>query len=605
MNNIRRFVRYFFPYKLRIFWGLVATALMGFSDTLLAVSIGLFFDALTKIQNQVRTGQEFFLRQDVEKGGIHFFTINLQSQDDVTRFIIYFAVAVILLVVFKVIFVYLREYLMNSTSNKFLMRIRQEIFDRIVLLPMRFFDRERTGNIVARISNDVMQLENSMTSMVQFTQNLIYTVVYVTAMFFTSWQLSLLSLMVFPFAGVIIKFFGDRIRRVSHDISVNVADITSFLTEKINSIKIVKAFNRENFERENFEERSRRNYDYSIKIVRLVALLKPFNEIFSTSGMAFIILFCSWQISTGSMTIGTFITFIGLVVMAYKPLKALGDSNVVFQKAMASAGRIYELLDEEPEFDTAVTEKPAIEQIQGNVEFRNVSFSYDSRKYVLHDVSFRAESGKTVALVGPSGGGKTTIVNLIPRFYTIQEGHILIDGFDINCIPLSNLRRFIAMVPQETILFSATIKDNIRYGRLDATDTEIEEAARIANAHEFIMKMENTYDTEVGERGVQLSGGQRQRIAIARAVLSDPRILLLDEATSALDTESEILVQEALNKLMKGRTSIVIAHRLSTILNADKILVIDRGRILETGNHESLLKKKGLYSQLYKTQFQS
>jgi subfamily B ATP-binding cassette protein MsbA len=604
LTNTGRFIRYFFPYKLRIFWGLVATALMGFSDTILALSIGIFFDALTKIQNQVRAGQEFFLHQDIERGGIHFFTLHLSNQKDITRFIIYFAIAIILLVIFKVIFVYFREYLMNSTSHKFLMRIRQEIFDRIVVLPMRFFDRERTGNIVARISNDVIQLENSMTSMVQFSQNLIYTVVYVTAMFFTSWKLSLLSLMVFPFAGVIIKYFGDRIRHVSHDISVNVADITSFLTEKINSIKIVKAFSREEFEKKNFENHSRQNYDYSLKIVRLVALLKPFNEIFSTSGMAFMVLFCSWQISVGKMTIGTFITFIGLVVMAYKPLKALGDSNVIFQKAMASAGRIYQLLDEKPEQDVQNLPDKVIDRIQGNIEFRNVSFSYGGKMQVLKDISFQVSAGQTVALVGPSGGGKSTIVNLIPRFYNIQEGSILIDNLDISTLSLNNLRKFIAMVPQETILFSTSIKENIRYGKLDASDKEVQEAARIANAHDFIENMAQKYDTEVGERGVQLSGGQRQRIAIARAVLSNPRILLLDEATSAQDTESEILVQEALNKLMKGRTSIVIAHRLSTIINADNILVINAGQIVEEGNHETLLANGGFYSHLYNTQFQ-
>jgi subfamily B ATP-binding cassette protein MsbA len=603
LNNTRRFIQYFFKYKWRIFWGLVATSLMGFSDTILAIAGGIFFDALTKIQNQAAGEGAIFLHQEIKRGGIHFFTIHLGSQSDITRFILLFALALVLLVIFKVVFVYLREYLMNSTSQKFLMQIRQEIFERIVLLPLRFFDKERTGNIVARISNDVMQLENSMTSLVQFSQNIIYTIVYVAAMFFTSWKLSLLSLMVFPFAGVIIKFFGDRIRKVSYDISINVADITSFLTEKINSIKIVKAFHREKYESNNFQKRSRQNYDYSLKIVRLIALLKPFNEIFSTTGMAFMVLFCAWQISLGAMTLGTFITFIGLVVMAYKPLKALGDSHVIFQKAMASARRIYELLDEKIETDEKAGEITALPLIVGDIEFRNVTFSYDQKKNVLHNLSFQAEAGKTVALVGPSGGGKSTIVNLIPRFYDIQAGEILIDGLDISQFPFHHLRNFIAMVPQETILFSASIRENIRYGRLEASDDEVITAARIANAHEFIMKMERAYDTEVGERGVQLSGGQRQRIAIARAVLRNPKILLLDEATSALDTESEILVQEALSKLMKDRTSIVIAHRLSTILNADLILVIDNGKIVEQGNHKFLLDRRGLYANFYQTQF--
>ncbi len=604
MKNVKRFIRYFFPYKLRIFWGLLATGFIGISDTFLALALGIFFDALTKIQNRVSSVENALLQLDVERGGIRFFTLNMANQDDITRFIIYFALCITALVFFKVIFVYTREYLMNSTSHKFLMRLRQDVFDKIVLLPLRFFDKERTGNIVARISNDVMQLENSMSSLVTFTQNLIFTIVYVTAMFFTSWKLSLLALIVFPFAGIVIKYFGDRIRHISRDISINVADITAFLTEKINSIKIVKGFTRENFERENFHKRSRQNYDYAIKVVRYMALLKPFNEIFSTTGLAFLVLFCAWQISLGNMTIGTFATFCGLVMMAYKPLKALGDSNVVFQKALASAKRIYELLDQPIEYDKLVKSTEQEKITDGAVEFKNVYFTYDGHKTVLDNISFQIPAGKTTALVGPSGGGKTTIINLIPRFYTIQQGQILIDGIGINDFALQNLRRYIAIVPQETILFSATIMENIRYGRLDASDNEVIEAAQVANAHDFINNMGREYHTQVGERGVQLSGGQRQRIAIARAILRNPRILLLDEATSALDTESEILVQEALGKLMSNRTSIVIAHRLSTILNSDEILVIDNGKIVERGNHTSLLSQEGLYANLYKTQFQ-
>ena len=603
MNHTRRFIQYFFPYKYRILGGLLATAIMGFSDTLLAVAMGLFFDTLTRIQTMVASGKKILLHHVIERNGIRLFTLNLESQHDVIRFIILFGVVVILIVLVKVTFVYLREYLMNSTSQKFLMRIRQDIFDHIILLPMRFFDSERTGNIVARITNDVMQLENSMTSMVQFTQNLIYTVVYVTAMFLTNWKLTLMALFVFPFAGVIIKFFGDRIRKVSREISVNIADITSFLQEKILNIKIVKGFTREEFERKNFARKSRQNYDYGIKIVRLVALLKPFNEVFSTVGMALMVLFCSWQISTGSMTIGTFITFIGLLTMAYKPIKALGDSNVIFQKAMASAARIYELLDEPTEYDAHEARKKPVSSIRGDVEFEHVTFSYNGTSNALEDVSFFIPAGKTVALVGPSGAGKTTIINLIPRFYTVTRGRVLIDRIDVRDFPLSNLRSFISIVPQETVLFSTTIMENIRYGRLDASDEEVMEAARLANAHEFIVRMEHGYHTQVGEQGAQLSGGQRQRIAIARAILRNPRILLLDEATSALDTESEILVQKALEELMRDRTSFVIAHRLSTILNADEILVIDGGRLVERGTHQELLTRNGLYAQLYHKQF--
>ena len=604
MDDLKRFIRYFFPYKLRISGGLISTAFIGFSDTLLALALGIFFDALTKIQSRVSLGEDALIQIDVERGGFHFFSLNLADQGEISRFIIYFAISITLLVFFKVIFVYLREYLMNSASHKFLMRIRQEVFDKIVILPLRFFDQVRTGTVVSRISNDVLMLENSMSALIGFTQNIIFTLLYVTAMFIVTWKLSLLSLIVFPFSAVVIKYIGDRIRKISRDISLNVADITAFLTEKITSIKIVKGFTREEFEKGNFEKRSRLNYDYAIKVVKYMALLKPFNEIFSTTGMAFLILFCAWQISLGNMTIGTFATFCGLVIMAYQPLKALGDSNAMIQRAMASARRIYELLDQPGEYDIIPKEGHKVSVNRGEISFQNVNFSYDGSKTILEDISFKISAGKTYALVGPSGGGKTTIVNLIPRFYQVKNSQIFIDKSDINDFTLANLRRHIAIVPQETILFSATVMDNIRYGRLEATDSEVLDAAKAANAHDFIEKLEHGYDTQVGERGVQLSGGQRQRVAIARAILRNPKILLLDEATSALDTESEILVQEALNKLMMKRTSLVIAQRLSTIQKADEILVIDNGKIIQRGTHSTLLEEEGLYANLYKTQFQ-
>ncbi len=367
----------------------------------------------------------------------------------------------------------------------------------------------------------------------------------------------------------------------------------------------MKSFTRENFEQEVFQEKTSENYKLSLKIVRLIALLKPVNEIFSQTGMSVMVIFCAYQISTGGMTIGNFITFISLVVMAYKPLKGLGDSIAVFQKALASANRIFELIDEEPEKEIEPKKQKTIKNAIGKVEFKNVFFSYTKHDYALNNISVEVESGKTIALVGPSGGGKSTFINLIPRFYDVTNGMITIDETNINLLSLSDLRRMIGIVPQETILFSGTVSDNIRYGRLDAGNEDIITAAKAANAHNFIIELENEYQTEVGERGVQLSGGQRQRIAIARAILGNPTILLLDEATSALDTESEILVQQALDKLMEKRTSFVIAHRLSTIQRADRILVIEKGSIVESGTHDNLLKKNGLYASLYNMQFRN
>ena len=605
MSTTKRLIKYFYPYKVRITFGLLATAIMGFSDTILAGAIGLFFDTLTKVQTLISNAEPILLEQKIEYQDHVFYSLNISGKDELLRFILIFGFLIVALAVFKVIFVYAREYLMNSTSHKFLMQFRRDIFDRILLLPMKFFDSEKTGNIMARITNDVAQLENSLKALIQFSQNLIYTVVYVVALFFVNWQLTFLALIIFPLSGIIIKFFGDRIRKVSHRISVNIADITSFLQEKITAIRVVKSFNREEFEQENFKAKTKENYKLSIKVVRLIALLKPVNEVFSEAGMSVLVVFCAWQISNGGMTIGNFITFISLVVMAYKPLKGLGDSMAIFQKALASANRIFELIDEETEREVAEDQRKSIETKKGQVEFKNVRFSYNNFDYALNNISIKINAGETIALVGPSGGGKSTFINLLPRFYEVSEGEILIDNINNKYLSFSNLRQMIGIVPQETILFSGTISENIRYGRLDATEEEIILAAKAANAHNFILELENQYNAEVGERGTQLSGGQKQRIAIARAILNNPTILLLDEATSALDTESEILVQQALDKLMENRTSFIIAHRLSTIQKADRILVIDKGAIVEIGTHDELIKKQGLYENLYKMQFRN
>ena len=603
MKTSKRLITYFYPYKVRIFFGLLATAIMGFSDTILAGAIGLFFDTLSKVQSLISNAKPIFLEQKIEFQNYTFYSITISDNDELTRFILIFGLLIVGLAVFKVTFVYAREYLMNSTSHKFLMRFRRDIFDRILLLPMKFFDKEKTGNIMSRITNDVIQLENSLSALIQFSQNLIYTVVYVTGLFFVNWQLTFLALIIFPLSGIIIKFFGDRIRNVSHRISVNIADITSFLQEKITAIRVVKSFNREKFEQDNFKVKTNENYRLSLKIVRLIAFLKPVNEIFSQTGMSVMVIFCAYQISTGDMTIGNFITFISLVVMAYKPLKGLGDSMAVFQKALASANRIFELIDEETEREIPANQRIPIQFAKGQVEFKNVSFSYNDNDYALKNISIKVAVGETIALVGPSGGGKSTFINLLPRFYEIKKGEILIDGVNNKNLIFSDLRKLIGIVPQETILFSGTISENIKYGKLDADDKQIIASASAANAHDFIMELDQKYQTEVGERGLQLSGGQRQRIAIARAILNNPTILLLDEATSALDTESEILVQQALEKLMENRTSFVIAHRLSTIQKADRILVIDKGSIVETGTHNELIRKKGLYANLYNMQF--
>ncbi|HOL81489.1 MAG TPA: ABC transporter ATP-binding protein [Ignavibacteriales bacterium] len=591
-----RLYKYFFKFKTRIIIGLVATLIMGLMDTVLAAGTGILMNIMTELGKLSSTDNiSFYVTVPRTNIPIH-----------VTGFItiIYVALVIFVSVLIKVSFVYLREYMMNSAAQKVLLHLRNEIFSKILRLPMSFFDKERTGNLMSRITSDVGNVEVALNSGILTTQNFIYTVIFTIALFITSWKLTLLTIVLFPILGVVLKLFGDRIRAYSKKLSINVADITSFLQENISSIKVIKSFVREDLREKQFYEKVRTNYYYSMKNVRAVALLKPINEVLSNLSMIIVIFFCAYEFVSGNMKIDTITTFIVLVTMLYKPLKELGNQTTIFQKALASAMRIFEILDLKEEEEVENPVKIEVENIKGEVEFRNVYFKYESsNEYILNNISFKVKSGKTLALVGASGSGKTTIVNLIPRFYKVERGEITIDGININQIHKEDLRKLVGLVPQETVLFADTIFENIRLGKLDATEEEIYEAAKFANAYDFIMELPDGFNTYVGERGTQLSGGQRQRIAIARAILSNPKILLLDEATSALDNESEHIVQEALDRLMKTRTSIVVAHRLSTIQNADQIIVLDKGEIVETGTHQELLQKNGFYYKYYHMQF--
>jgi len=409
----------------------------------------------------------------------------------------------------------------------------------------------------------------------------------------------------FPLSAYILKVFSVKFRAVNKRITDHIAEVNSYILESLSSIKIVKSYTKEDYEKRRFHDKMNQNYYYSMKAVRLTAFLKPINEIVSLGGMVFIIGFGGYLMITGKMNMGDLTAFLVLLTMSYKPIKGLGDTPNVIQRALASSDNIFSILDRQTEFIPEFNGKTDIDKINGEVEFRNIYFSYNSKEEVLKDLSFSVKPGETVALVGPSGAGKSTIINLILKFYLPDKGSIFIDGKDVHDISIKSLRSQIGIVPQETMLFSGTVLENIKYGNLAASDEEIYSAAKAANAHMFIENFPNGYQTEIGERGVQLSGGQRQRLSIARAFLSNPRILLLDEATSSLDSESEKLVQEATENLMKNRTSFVIAHRLSTIQNADKILVVDRGKIVQSGKHQDLLNQEGIYKNLYQQQFYS
>ncbi|HHE46192.1 MAG TPA: ABC transporter ATP-binding protein, partial [Bacteroidetes bacterium] len=367
--------------------------------------------------------------------------------------------------------------------------------------------------------------------------------------------------------------------------------------------KVIKAFGREKAREALFSSKVKDNYRFNMKIARLATLHSPVQDIFSSLGMAGVVVFCGYRILYGGMSFGNLAGFLVLLFNAYKPIKTLGEANVVLQRAIASGRRIFNLIDQPDEARIIGSGSKRLSEVRGRLEFRDVSFSYEEGTPVLRGVNLTIEAGETLALVGPSGGGKSTMVSLIPRFYPLGEGMITLDDIDIADFDLDYLRRQMAIVPQETVLFSGTVEENIRLGRPDASPAEIIEAARAANAHDFIEKFTNGYNTEVGERGVQLSGGQRQRIALARAILRDPKILLLDEATSALDSESERLIQEALDSFRRDRTTIIIAHRLSTVKSADRIAVIVEGVLVEIGPHQELYNKGGVYRKLCDQQF--
>ena len=597
-----RLLKYFLKYKWRIIAGLLSVAIMSSADTASAYLIARLFEILQTISQQVRLGQVILVEVPLKLFNKLIYSLTIHGQQESFELIYKFAFAVIVIILIKVTFVYVREYLMSSVQQKIMMRFRIELFDRIVVLPIKYFDENKTGYIMSRITNDVNNIEQSITLIVEMAQNLVYTFVYAAALFYTNWQLAIVTILIFAFSGEISRKFGDKIRSYSHALTNTLAEISAFIQERISAIRIVKSFTREEKEKKSFKQKVESNYHYSMKIVRVTALLSPTNELFNTTAASLLVIFCGYLFIKGSMTIETMLFFLILMINLAKPVKALGESAARIQKTLVSAGYIFEILDQPKESNTQTAHPITI--ANGTVEYRDVSFSYNNDIQALKDINVKVRGGEKIALVGPSGGGKSTFVNMIPRFYEAQKGNIYIDGINTKDVDLYSLRRQIAIVPQDVILFSGTVFTNIQYGRLEATKEEVLQAAKDANAHDFIEKLEKGYETEVGERGLQLSGGQRQRIAIARAILRNPRILLLDEATSALDTESELMVKDALDRLMEGRTSFVIAHRLSTIAHCDRIIVLDAGIIVEIGTHEELLSKEsGLYRRLHALQF--
>lgn len=510
----------------------------------------------------------------------------------------------ILVVMFtRGVFYYGQSYLVSYVGQRVIIDVRSVLFRKFQRMPLSYYDKQQTGTVMSYITNDVAVMQSAIVdNLIELVTEGSILIGSLAMMIYLDWKLSLLTLMTIPLVGFAMKIFGRKLKRSSTVIQERVAEITSLLQESISAIRVVKSFVRESYEIKRFEEQNWRNFQAAMKNVKLSSLLTPTVEFLAAIAVTFIVWFGGYEVVNEVITAGELVAFLTYAVNLANPVKRLSRVYAAIQKAMAAADRVFAVMDLNEKITDVPGAKP-LPPIKGKVEFKDITFSYKEGQPALQHISLKAEPGQMIALVGPSGSGKSTIANLIPRFYDVDSGVITIDDHDIRQVTADSLREQIGLVPQETMLFSTSVMENIRYGRLEATDEEVIEAAKAANAEEFIKELPEGYDTKLGERGLNLSGGQRQRLAIARAILKNPRVLILDEATSALDTESEKIVQDALDNLMVGRTSFVIAHRLSTIFNADQIFVVENGHLREHGTHEELLAAGGLYSNLYNIQF--
>ncbi|MBP2660377.1 MAG: lipid exporter, fused ATPase and inner rane subunit MsbA [Firmicutes bacterium] len=514
------------------------------------------------------------------------------------------AIGIVIVYFLRGIFFFGQTYLMSYIGQKIIIDIRGEIYRHMQRLSLSYFEKRQTGKIMSYITNDVAAVQGALVdSMIELVTEGMTLIGSLGAMFYLHWKLSLLTLVTLPLVAQAIKIFGKKLRVSSMTVQERTADITSVLQESISSVRVIKSFAREDYEIERFQKENNQNFRAQMKNSQIMATLTPVIEFLAAIGVTMIIWYGGKEVIDNNLTAGSLVAFLIYAVNLSNPIKRLSRVYGNIQKALSAADRVFEVLDTKPEIED-MPGAIALPTIEGCVALNNVTFEYKKGEPALQQVSLKVTPGQVVAIVGPSGAGKTTIANLIPRFYDTTDGNITIDGIDIKTITLQSLREQIGIVPQETVLFNGSVYDNILYGKLDADHDEVVNAAKAANAHGFIINMPDGYDTQIGERGSKLSGGQRQRISIARAILKNPRVLILDEATSALDTESEKLVQEAVDKLMIGRTSFVIAHRLSTIQRADLIVVMEKGRIAEQGTHAELLAAEGLYSKLYQVQFE-
>jgi subfamily B ATP-binding cassette protein MsbA len=559
-----------------------------------------------------RQFQKLWILAVISMIGVAFFTSQLtllvkQILDDVliqTKPDALARVSFLLLLYYtgKGIFAFLSSYLMTSMGLQVVRNLRNELYRHIIFQPLKFFSAQKTGDLTTKVISDTDRIQDAVsktfTDLIKETFTLLGLV---GVIFYLDWKLALISFGLFPLVVYPITQFSGRLRQASRRAQENISRLSQILFETLTSSRIVQSYQMEKREAEKFERESQKLLQEGLRASRVVSFSSPFFELLSGVAAVIVMWYGSRQIQLGALTPGDFTSFLTALFFMYAPIKKLSKANQTIQQAAVSYIRIDQILG----MDERIQDRPdavVLPRLQRSIEFQNVSFHYGDMP-VLHDIAFFVRSGEVIALVGPSGAGKSTLVNLLPRLYDISEGAILLDGIDIRDVKLDSLRSQIGLVSQETVLFDDTVAGNISYGSPNASQKDIEDAARTAHAHEFIVSLPAGYRTQIGERGHRLSGGQRQRIALARAILRDPAVLILDEATSELDAESEIAIQKALTEIMRNRTTFIIAHRLSTIRKADKIIVLENGSIREIGTHEDLLDSRGLYRRFHELQY--